>query len=196
METATKPEYLELLNGIANGESANGINLLAWANATQDKELEAGLRFVGARESSHGEVFARRIVEMGFEVTPPKHDPEAAARLAKLANPRISDFEKLGPERSFDFFFDDMDKKVADGYFDPLTARMMTWYIAEERDSGTQLKECTARIRAAGAPNAANGASANGTNGHAPAADTVALMQCMTAGFDRIERALELVGSR
>jgi hypothetical protein len=193
METATKPEYLDLLNGISNGETANGINLLAWANSTQDKELEAGLRIVAARESSHGEVFCRRIGELGFELTPPKHDPEAFGRLAKLANPSISDAEKLGPERDFSFFFDDMDKKVAEGYFDEMTAKLMTWYIAEERDSGEQLKACTSRIRAAAAA-AAPQAAVNGSG--APSADTVALMQCMTAGFERLEKALELAGSR
>src|ERR1700750_1033906 len=95
---AQKPEYLEQLNDVSLGESAAGVYLEAWANATDDEELAEALRFVAARESSHGEVFCRRIAELGFELEA-KPDPESAKRLARYANPKVSDFEKVGPDR-------------------------------------------------------------------------------------------------
>src|SRR5882757_2257229 len=77
MSQMEKPEYLELLNAISLGESAAGVYLEAWANATSDEELAECLRLVAARESSHGDVFCRRIGELGFELEM-KADPEAA----------------------------------------------------------------------------------------------------------------------
>jgi hypothetical protein len=189
-ETREEPSYLGLLNDISLGESAAGIYLEAWANATEDEELARGLRFVAARESSHGEVFGRRIGELGFELRP-KPDMEAQKRLARYANPKISDAEKLGPdETDFSSFFEDMERQAAEGVFDPLTAKLMLWYIGEERDSTTVLRDTAARIRTAAKAKAMpmNGISSNGTG---PTSDAVAIMDCMTSGFDRLEKALE-----
>ena len=188
MATATKPSYLGLLNAISLGESGAGVYLGAWADATQDEDLACALRLVAARESSHGEVFCRRISELGFSLLE-KPDPGAAERVAKYANPKISDLEKIGPEREDADPFKDIEKQLADGIFDPLTAKMMTWYIAEERDSGALLKDAYAKVRAKAAP-AMNGASSNGSG---PSSDAVAIMECMTAGFSRLEKALEKV---
>src|SRR5512143_1786078 len=100
MQTATteKPKYLGLLNAISLAESAAGVYLEAWANATTDEDLACTLRLVAARETSHGEVFCRRLCELGYDLLP-KHDPKAESRLAKYANPKVSDLEKIGPER-------------------------------------------------------------------------------------------------
>src|SRR5580698_2065813 len=101
MPTLAKPEkppYLGLLNAISLAETSAGVYLRAWADATDDEDLARTLRFVAAREASHGEVFCRRLNELGFDVMP-KHDPAAEKRLAKLANPRICDLDKL-PSRS------------------------------------------------------------------------------------------------
>jgi hypothetical protein len=189
-ETREEPSYLGLLNDISLGESAAGIYLEAWANATQDEELERGLRFIAARESSHGEVFCRRIQELGFELRP-KPDTETQKRIARFGNPKISDAEKLGAEEAdFSSFFEDMERKAANGEFDPLTAKLMLWYIGEERDSGTVLKDTAARIRAEAKAKAMpmNGTSSNGSG---PTADAVAIMDCMTQGFSRLEQVLE-----
>ena len=69
METTTeKPKYLELLNAISNGESAAGVYLEAWADVTPNPDLACTLRLVAARERSHGDVFCRRISELGYTV--------------------------------------------------------------------------------------------------------------------------------
>ena len=57
-QTAEKPAYLGLLNAISLAETEAGHYLSAWANATDDAELEACLRLVAARETSHGQLFA------------------------------------------------------------------------------------------------------------------------------------------
>jgi ferritin len=197
MSKMEKPEYLGTLNAISLAESEAGVYLEAWANATTNEELASCLRLVAARESSHGETFCRRIAELGFDLQP-KSDPQAAARLAKYANPKISDLEKIGPERQdgevVDFFAE-TEKKIADGYFDEMTCNMMQWYINEERDSGRRLREAYACVREM-AGEGKMMAKANGSmNGAAasmgPSADAEAIMACMTAGFKGLEKTLE-----
>jgi hypothetical protein len=190
----TKPSYLGTLNAISLAETGAGVYLNAWANATKDEELANCLRFVAARETSHGEVFCRRISELGFSLLQ-RPDPGAAERIARYANPKISDLEKIGPERDGDGSdpFANIEADLANGIYDPLTAKMMTWYIAEERDSGKILRDAYAKVRA----NCAAGMKAtrkNGTKAASPAApssDTQALMECMTAGFARLEKSLK-----
>ena len=191
MNGGGKPPYLGLLNAIALAESRAGVYLTAWAEATDDEDLACTLRLVAARESSHGELFKRRLCELGYEVLP-KSDPGSLRRLAKLADPRISDLEKVGEEREEVDTFGDIEKQLADGVFDPMTCNMLTWYIAEERDSGHRLREAYDALRA----KARGGKKANG---HAkemaagPSADAEAIMACMTAGFAKLEKTLEKV---
>lgn len=209
-QMAEKPAYLGLLNAISLAETNAGVYLQAWANATDDEELAETLRFVAARETSHGEVFCRRIAELGFELQH-KTDPEAAANLVKLANPKIPDCEKIGPERpannQITDFFTETEQKVAAGEYDAMTANLLTWYIAEERDSGKRLKRAYDRVRAR--MNMGNGAAANGAmkngNGAAhddapmamtgPSSDAQAIMACMTDGFARLEKTLRSFAS-
>jgi hypothetical protein len=191
MNGGGKPPYLGLLNAIALAESRAGVYLTAWAEATDDEDLACTLRLVAARESSHGELFKRRLCQLGYEVLP-KSDPGSLRRLAKLADPRISDLEKVGEEREEVDTFGDIEKQLADGVFDPMTCNMLTWYIAEERDSGHRLREAYDAVRA----KARGGKKANG---HAkemaagPSADAEAIMACMTAGFAKLEKTLEKV---
>ena len=192
-----KPEYLGTLNAISLAESEAGVYLEAWANATDDEDLACCLRLVAAREASHGETFCRRISELGFELQP-KQDPAAAARLAKYANPKISDLEKIGPDRQDPQIADafaDFEKKIAEGYYDDMTCNMMSWYVAEERDSGRRLREAYAKVReknGMGKKAKMNGemkAPAAAMSG--PSADAEAIMACMTAGFKSLEKSLE-----
>jgi hypothetical protein len=188
-----KPEYLEVLNAISLAESEAGVYLEAWANATTDEDLACALRLVAARESSHGDTFCRRIAELGFELTP-KADPTASGRLSKYANPKVSDLEKIGPDRQdprIAEFFADVEKKIADGYYDAMTCNMMQWYINEEKDSGKRLREAYAVVREKnGAGAKTNGAGANGAMA-TPSADAEAIMACMTAGFKGLEKTIE-----
>ncbi len=189
MATTTKPSYLGLLNAISLAESGAGVSLQAWANATPNDELADALRFVAARETSHGDVFCRRIKELGFDLLQ-KPDPGAAERLAKVANPKVSDLEKIGPDRDEgQDFFGGIEKQLDEGIFDPLTAKLMVWYIGEERDSGKVLNEAYDCVRSM-----SNGKSPSAAKAMAPttpSADADAMMACMTAGFTRLEKALE-----
>jgi len=188
--TGAKPRYLGLLNAISLAETAAGLYLEAWANATDDENLACTLRLVAARETSHGEVFCRRIGELGYELRQ-KPDPKAAARLARYANPKISDCEKVGPEREEGDTFADIKAAMAQGAYDPMTCNLMQWYIAEEEDTGRRLREAYAcvRAKASGAP-----AAKAKANGHAveagPSADAQAIMACMTAGFSQLEKSI------
>jgi hypothetical protein len=191
MNGGGKPAYLGLLNAISLAESRAGVYLTAWAEATGDEELARTLRLVAARETSHGELFKRRLCELGYEVLP-KADPASLRRLAKLADPRISDLEKVGEEREETDTFGEIERQLADGAFDPMTCNMLTWYIAEERDSAHRLREAYAAVRA----KARGGRKANGHAEKAsagPSADAQAIMACMTAGFAKLEKTLEKV---
>jgi hypothetical protein len=190
MEAATvqKPKYLGLLNAISNAESAAGVYLEAWADVTPDPDLACTLRLVAARETSHGEVFCRRIAELGFTLRK-KVDPKAAEALAKYANPNISDVEKVGDRYRGDSegdAFGDIRRRIAEGEFDPMTANLMTWYIAEEIDSGRRLREAYDCVRERAGGKRKSSASTDG-----PSADAEAIMACMTAGFARLEKSLE-----
>jgi hypothetical protein len=184
--TVNKPSYLGLLNAISLAESAAGVYLEAWAEATPNPDLAHTLRLVAAREKSHGEVFCRRIAELGFGLRH-KPDPRAGQRLAKLADPRVSDLEKIparGGEEADPFA--DIRRRMAEGEFDAMTANLMNWYIAEEKDSAKRLADAYDCVREA----AGQGQRASDRAGQ-PSADAEAIMACMTTGFARLEKAME-----
>ncbi|HEY1752887.1 MAG TPA: hypothetical protein VGG29_16640 [Caulobacteraceae bacterium] len=191
--TAEKPAYLGLLNAISLAETEAGHYLTAWANATDDADLASTLRLVAARETSHGDLFCRRLCELGYDLRQ-KADPKAAARLARYANPKISDCEKVGPERAeTGDTFADIRANIAGGVYDTMTCNMLQWYVNEEDDSGRRLRDAYDKVRAKAGMSAAPKA-----NGHAapsveagPSADAQAIMACMTAGFAKLEKTLE-----
>ena len=184
-----KPSYLGLLNAISLAETAAGIHLEAWAEATPHSGLAATLRLVAARERSHGEVFCRRIAELGFTLRP-KADPRGPARLAKLADPNLSDLDKIPPRGAAEADpFGEIRQRLAEGEFDPMTANLMGWYIAEEKDSERRLREAYEGVREAAGQARRQGAKA--PQHEAPSADAQAIMACMTAGFARLEKAME-----
>ena len=186
--TLEKPSYLGLLNAISLAESAAGVYLEAWANVTPNADLACTLRLVAARERSHGDVFCRRIAELGYSLRH-RTDPRDAEQLAKLANPNISDLEKIPAAREEEADpFKEIRRRISEGDFDAMTANLMSWYIAEEKDSGRRLREAYDCIRDMGRKGAgkARAAAADG-----PSADAEAMMACMTAGFARLEKAME-----
>lgn len=187
-ETMQKPAYLGLLNAISLAETEAGIYLEAWANATCDEALAKTLRLVAMRETHHGDAFCRRLSELGYPLRE-KHDPKSAARLAKYANPKIPDCEKIppAPTEARDTF-KEIETALREGKFDPMTANMLTWYIAEERDSGRRLEEAYACVRATmnGAARPAMNAAPSG-----PSADAQAIMACMSEGFARLEKSMD-----
>ena len=186
--TSHKPTYLGLLNAISLAETAAGDYLEAWAMATPSEELASVLRLVAARERSHGEVFCRRIAELGYTLRH-KPDPGAEARLARYADPSVADLHKIAPEGAEEADpFGEIRRRLAEGEFDPMTANLMNWYIAEEKDTAVRLAEAYARVRQKGGK-AAKGA--HRAMGAAPSADAQAIMACMNAGFARLEKSLE-----
>jgi hypothetical protein len=167
---AKQLNYIEQLNLIANAECTAGRNFAVWADVTPDPQLAATLRLVAARETSHAEVFRRRIVELGHE---PCCEPyaEILGQLKVFADPKISDAEKLAP---------------LVGGSDPFGA--ITRDIAEAgttRDTGARFRAECERITGA-----CEGMEACVEAPH-PSADAEAIMACMTEGFSRLEKSLE-----
>ncbi len=186
--TLEKPGYLGLLNAISLAESAAGVYLEAWANVTPNADLACTLRLVAARERSHGDVFCRRISELGFSLKS-KANPRDAEQLAKLANPNISDLEKIPAAREEGADpFGEIRRRISEGEFDPMTANLMNWYIAEEKDSGRRLRDAYDCVRDMGRKPSGKMSQASNDG---PSADAEAMMACMTAGFARLEKAME-----
>jgi len=143
-----KPSYLGLLNAIAVGETAAGEALGEWAETTSDKRLAKTLRLIALREAEHGLAFAKRIMELGFDVRQPDHDP--GAELRKVVQSNRSDASKLralkfhkGPGTT-----DVFDSMFSDKTIDPVTGGLLGRYIAEERDTGWKFKAEYDRLHA------------------------------------------------
>lgn len=193
-ETQSKPRYLGLLNAISLAETQAGIYLTAWANATKDEELACTLRLVAARETSHGQLFCRMLSELGYELRQ-KPDPEGQERIARYANPKLSDLEKIGKTRD-DVErdpFGEIEQKLKEGFYDPVTANLLNWYICEERDSGRRLREAYKRVRSKVASNGADGLHEPQKTSDASklSAEAQAIIICISEGFQRIEQKLD-----
>ncbi len=135
----SKPSYVGLLNAIAVGEAAAEPIFTTWADTTSDEQLAKALRFVGMREREHGVAFAKRLLELGYEVRKPEGDP--VAKSVKVAGSSKSDLAKF---RALKFGrgsakTDIFDSMFADKTIDPVTGGLLGRYIAEERDSGRVL---------------------------------------------------------
>ena len=137
---ADKPSYLGMLNAIAVAETSAASVFSDWADSTSDKRLEKTLRLVAMREAEHGLAFAKRVMELGYEVRDPEGDPSAALR--KIAESKRTDLSKLGAMKfnrspgGPDVF----DSMFGDKTIDPVTGGLLGRYIAEERDTGFKLK--------------------------------------------------------
>ncbi len=133
------PSFLGLMNAIAVAETEAECYLLGWAATTDDADLAESLRFVAMREGEHGKAFAKRMLELGYEVRWP--DTGRLDAKCTMAMSSMSDREKFkafgvgrkpgGPD-IFDSMFED--KSI-----DPITGGLLGRYIAEERDSGRRL---------------------------------------------------------
>ena len=89
----TDLHYLELLNDIASGEKRAGIHLAAWARKTRDPELKSCLSLVADRETSHHNIFKRRISELGYNWEE-NVAPDFEERL-RVSNSDMPDIEKI-----------------------------------------------------------------------------------------------------
>ncbi|MGF1599593.1 MAG: hypothetical protein ACFCVK_22215 [Acidimicrobiales bacterium] len=153
----SKPSYLGLLNAISVAETEAHGYLNAWADTTDDPQLAETLRFVAMREGEHGIAFAKRMLELGYEVRRPGSTTGAEAAMSVATATDCSDAEKfealkVGRAPSGTDVFDSM---FSDKTIDPVTGGLLGRYIAEERDSGHRLAAEYERVRAAA--NAKNG---------------------------------------
>jgi Mn-containing catalase len=132
-------DVMGLLKAIAAGEAEGGRRLAEWAALTSDPKLAATLRFIATRENSHVDLFSRRVSELG-ETVDVGVVPAEAAYLSMLADPAVAESEKAACVLGGAEFFADVERRIEAGAYDPLTAKLLAFYVAEERDSQDRLR--------------------------------------------------------
>jgi hypothetical protein len=144
-DKATELHYLGLLNDIASGERRAGIHLAAWAGKTQDPGLKSCLSLVAARETSHYQIFERRISELGHSWA--ENDaPEFAERL-RVSSSDMPDIDKKlwgkaqQAQRKGPPIRERYEAAIADDTVDPLTRSLLRWFSDVEADSGLLLRQ-------------------------------------------------------
>ena len=153
-----RPSYLGLLNAIAVGEARGERLLAAWAERTADTDLAATLRLVALREREHAAAFAKRIVELGFEVRErPDADFEARLACAEREGTDLERFERLLGYGGADDPAAGLARLFDDETIDAQTGALLGRFIAEERDSGRRLRAHYDRLVAAAPGRAATG---------------------------------------
>jgi hypothetical protein len=169
------PSYLDLLNRISVGESQAECLLDCWADATPNPAVRQVLKTIALREGEHGKAFAKRVCELGYEVTP-VDTGDAAGRMAIAADRTLTDREKFEKLNVTSFFASDAPDPFtpmwADTSIDIQTGELLGRYIAEERDSVRRLEGCYNELCA----------SENGSG---------AVNDGMAASLGRIEQLLE-----
>ncbi len=149
----SKPEYVDLLNDIRLQETRAGVYLEAWADKTANKDLKECLSFVAAREYSHGDIFDRRVKELGFD-TQEIEDPDFEKKV-QVVTSDISDAEKIawlkearlrmptpGVRQRYE-------AATVDESVDPLTRSLLRWFTDVEDDSVVRMGEVYAEIEKA-----------------------------------------------
>ena len=148
----TKPHYLEFLNTIAWAEQRAGVFLQVWADKTPNPELSACLSLVAARETSHYDVFKRRIEELGYGLVE-ENDSDFEERM-RLNGSDAPDVEKLRFARAIQerqqspTLRERYEAAISDETIDPLTRSILRWFADEETDSRERMAGVYARIEA------------------------------------------------
>jgi hypothetical protein len=151
---AETPEYIELLNDIQLQESRAGIFLKAWAEKTLSSDLKGCLSMVAERETSHGDIFERRIRELGFSAHE-KEDPIFAERL-QVASSDMTDVDKIAWMREAQSrapkptVRERYEAAAEDESVDPLTRSLIRWFTGVEDDSGASMRQVYAQLEQAG----------------------------------------------
>ena len=150
----SKPQYVNLLNDIRLQENRAGVYLEAWANKTANKDLKECLSFVAAREYSHGDIFDRRVKELGFATEEVK-DPEFDEKV-RVVTSDISDAEKIAwlkesrNRQPTPSVRERYEAAMEDDSVDPLTRSLLRWFTDVENDSVEQMGRVYAQIENAG----------------------------------------------
>lgn len=145
-----QPEYIELLNDIRLQEHRAGQFLQAWADQTPSPDLRGCLAMVAEREDSHGQIFERRIRELGHRPTD-KDDPAFAERMRILGSDR-PDLEKIAWLREAaasapkPTVRDRYEAALDDESIDPLTRSLLRWFTDVENDSGAYMRQIYAQL--------------------------------------------------
>jgi hypothetical protein len=139
-----KPSYLPLLNTIAVNEKKGEMFLSAWADTTEDEDLEAALRFVAIREGEHAWAFTKRMCELGYPVAEDKafqvfDDFDALMDCVCSDAPDAEKVAHINRTLGGDGR-DPFARLFEDTTIDPDTGALLGRYIAEERDSGRRLQ--------------------------------------------------------
>ena len=148
----TDLHYLELLNDIASGEKRAGIHLAAWARKTRDPELKSCLSLVADRETSHHNIFKRRISELGYNWEE-NVAPDFDERL-RVSSSDMPDIEKIRwgnaqqALRQGPTIRERYEAAIEDETVDPLTRSLLRWFSDVEADSGTLLRTIYDRVEA------------------------------------------------
>ena len=150
----SKPEYISLLNDIRLQENRAGVYLEAWANKTDNKDLKDCLSFVAAREYSHGDIFDRRVKELGFQ-TEEISDPDFDEKV-RVVKSDISDAEKIAwlketrLRQATPGVRERYEAATDDEAVDPLTRSLLRWFTDVENDSVVRMGAVYAEIEKAG----------------------------------------------
>ena len=149
-----KTEYIELLNDIRLQEYRAGIFLKAWAEKTEHPGLKGCLSQVAERETSHGDIFDRRIRELGG--TPEDRDDELFHERLRVAESDMADGEKIAQMREFQTRATlptvrmRYEEASEDESVDQLTRSLIKWFTEVEDDSGASMRAVYAEIEAEG----------------------------------------------
>jgi len=150
----SKPEYVSLLNDIRLQENRAGVYLEAWANKTDNKDLKECLSFVAAREYSHGDIFDRRVKELGFQ-TEEILDPDFDEKV-RVVKSDISDAEKIAwlketrLRQATPGVRERYEAATDDEAVDPLTRSLLRWFTDVENDSVVRMGAVYAEIEKVG----------------------------------------------
>ena len=148
-----KPEYLDLLNDIRLQEYRAGIFLKAWADKTEHPGLKSCLSLVAERETSHGDIFDRRIRELGG--TPEDRDDDLFHERLRVAESDMTDAEKIVQMREFQTRMTlptvrmRYEEAAQDESVDQLTRSLIKWFTEVEDDSGASMRAVYAEIEGA-----------------------------------------------
>ena len=144
------PEYVGLLNDIRLQEYRAGVFLKAWAEKTEHPGLKGCLSLVAERETSHGDIFDRRIRELGG--TPEDRDDEMFHERLRVANSDMTDSEKIVKMREFQTQMTlptvrmRYEEAAQDESVDQLTRSLIKWFTEVEDDSGASMRTVYADI--------------------------------------------------
>ena len=144
------PEYIHLLNDIRLQEYRAGIYLKAWAEKTEHPGLKGCLSLVAERETSHGDIFDRRIRELGG--TPADQDDALFHERLRVAESDMTDAEKIAWMReaqtraTLPTVRMRYEEAAQDESVDQLTRSLIKWFTEVEDDSGVSMRAQYAEI--------------------------------------------------